>query len=106
VIITEIIRRPVFADLTGDGIKEAISIVMQHTGGTGTFYYLVVASSNNMIESFFIGDRINVISVKIVKDVIFVEYLDRSFTQPMATRPSIKTIMSFKLVDNALVSGS
>ena len=103
VIISEIIRRPVYADLTGDGINEAVSIVMQHTGGTGTFYYLVAAGSDRLIESYFLGDRINIVSLKVLKDTITVQYLDRSDTQPMAMKPSVRSSKDFKLIDNRLV---
>lgn len=104
VIITEAIRRPVYADLTGDEIKEAVSILIQHTGGSGTFYYLAVAGSDKPIESYFLGDRINIVSVKAVKDVITVEYLDRSDSQPMAARPAVRASLNFRLVDNVLLS--
>jgi hypothetical protein len=104
VIITELVYPPVYADLTGDMGKEAVSVLLQHTGGSGTFYYLAVADNDKPVESYFLGDRINIISVKIVKDVITVEYLERTDSQPMAARPAIKTRMNFKLVDNVLVS--
>lgn len=106
VIISEIIRRPVYADLNGDNVKEAVSIVMQHTGGSGTFYYLVAAGGGGLIESHFLGDRINVVSVKIVNDIITVEYLDRSGTQPMAMKPTVRSSKNFKLIDNGLVLSS
>ena len=103
VIISEIIRRPVYADLTADGSKEAVSIVRQHTGGSGTFYYLVVAARDRLIESYFLGDRIKIVSVKVVEDMIKVEYLDRTIRQPMATKPSLRARMDFKLRDDRLV---
>lgn len=106
VIISEITHRPVYADLTGDGVKEAVSIVLQHTGGSGTFYYLVVAGGGRLIESHFLGDRINIVSVKIKNHTITVEYLDRADAQPMATRPSFKTSVEFRLLDNTLVTSS
>ena len=102
-IISELIRRPVYADLTGDGNKEAASIVIQHTSGTGTFYYLVVAARSKLIESFFLGDRINIVSIEMVKDIIRVNYLDRAHAQPMSARPSLRKSVDFRLVDNALV---
>ena len=102
-IITEIIRRPVYADLTADGKNEAVSVVMQHTGGSGTFYYLVAADSDQLIESFFLGDRINIVSLKVLKGTITVQYLDRSATQPMAMKPSVRSSKDFKLIDNRLV---
>jgi hypothetical protein len=103
VIISEIIRRPVYADLTGDGVKEAVSVVLQHSGGSGTFYYLVAAVDGKLIESYFLGDRINITSIKTEKDIIIVEYLDRRETQPMASKPTIRARMDFKLVDDRLV---
>lgn len=103
VIISEIIRRPVYADLTGDGSKEAVSVVMQHTGGSGTFYYLLAAARDRLIESCFLGDRINITSLKIIKDIITVEFFDRRETQPMATKPSLRARMDFKLLDDRLV---
>lgn len=102
-IITEVIRRPVYADLTGDGKNEAVSVVMQHTGGSGTFYYLVAADSDQLIESFFLGDRINIVSLKVLTDTITVQYLDRSATQPMAMKPSVRISKDFKLIDNRLI---
>ena len=105
-IITEVIHRPVYADLTGDGKNEAVSVVMQHTGGSGTFYYLVAADSDSLIESYFLGDRINIVSLKVLKDAITVQYLDRSATQPMAMKPSVRSSKDFKLIDNRLVLSS
>lgn len=102
-IVTEMIRRPVYADLTGDGKKEAVSVVTQHTGGSGTFYYLVAAGSGQLIESAFLGDRINIVSLEIFKDVVRVNYLDRSAVQAMSVRPSIRKSADFGLVDNAFV---
>lgn len=104
VIITELAYPPVYADLTVDKDKEAVSVLRQQTGGSGTFYYLVVADNAAPVQSYFLGDRINIVSVKIVKDVITVEYLERADSQPMAVRPAIKTRKNFKLVDNVLVS--
>jgi len=105
-IITELVYPPVYADLTADKDKEAVSVLRQQTGGSGTFYYLVVADNATPVASYFLGDRINIVSVKIVKDVITVGYLERADSQPMAARPAIKTRRSFKLADNVLVSSS
>jgi hypothetical protein len=102
-IVTEMIRRPVSADLTGDGSKEAVSVVMQHTGGSGTFYYLVAAGNGQPIEASFLGDRIDIVSLEIFKDVVRVNYLDRSAAHAMSVRPSIRKSADFRLVDNALV---
>ncbi len=106
IIITEVIHKPVYADLDGDKIKEAVSVLMQHTGGTGSFYYLAVASdSSELIESYFLGDRIKIVSLKIVKQLIVVEFLERGIEQSMASIPTVKRSKSLKLDKGKLVVG-
>ena len=103
-IITEIIHRPVFAELDDGKVKSAVSILMQHTGGTGSFYYLAAAGDDRKtIESYFLGDRIKITSVKIIDSLIIVEYLERASGQPMAARPTVKVSKKFKLVDEEMV---
>jgi hypothetical protein len=106
VIITELVYPPVYADLTGNGGREAVSVLLQHTGGSGTFYYLAIADDDTPVASYFLGDRIKIMSVKIVNDVITVEYLRRADSQPMAARPTIRARMEFKLVGKVLVRSS
>lgn len=107
IIITEVIHKPIFADLNGDNTKEAALILMQHTGGSGTFFYLAVArDSDDLVESYFIGDRVRVEAMKIFKNQITVEYLDRAKYDPMARTPMKRTIKKFKLEGNQLVETS
>lgn len=98
VIITEVIHKPVYADLDGDNGREAVSILMQHTGGTGSFYYLAAAGEGrNTVESYFLGDRVQIVSLKIVENLIEVEYYDRVLDQSMASKPTLKISKKFKL---------
>ena len=98
VILTQVTHKPVYVDLDGDNIKEAVTILMQQTGGTGTFYYLVVADDGDkIIESYFLGDRIKIVSVKVVNNIIIVEYFEREMGQPMASKPTVKVSKKFKL---------
>lgn len=107
IIITEVIHKPIFADLDGDNTKEAALILMQHSGGSGTFIYLAVAADNGeLIESYFLGDRVRVEAMKIFKNQITVEYLDRSKYDPMSAKPMKKTIKKFRLEGNHLVETS
>ncbi|NOQ89621.1 MAG: hypothetical protein GQ549_01600 [Gammaproteobacteria bacterium] len=107
IMITEIIQKPIFADLDGDNTKEAALILMQHTGGSGTFFYLAVArDSDDLVESYFLGDRVKVEAMKIFKNQITVEYLDREKYDPMAVKPMKRTIKKFKLEGNRLVETS
>ncbi len=104
VILTQVIHKPVYVDLDGDNIKEAVTILMQQTGGTGTFYYLVVADDGDkIIESYFLGDRIKIVSVKVVNNIIIVEYFEREPGQPMASKPTVKVSKKFKLAGEKIV---
>ncbi|MCK5665394.1 MAG: hypothetical protein KAI17_18025 [Thiotrichaceae bacterium] len=104
VILTRVIHKPVYADLDDDKTKEAVTILMQQTGGTGTFYYLVVADDGDkIIESYFLGDRIKIVSVKVVDNIIIVEYFERERGQPMASKPTVKVSKKFKLDGKKIV---
>lgn len=107
VIITEVIHKPVYADLDGDNGREAVSILMQHTGGTGSFYYLAAAGEDrNTVESYFLGDRVQIVSLKIVENLIEVEYFDRALDQSMASKPTLKISKKFKLDGKNIVINS
>jgi len=103
-IITRVIHKPVYVDLDGDNVREAVSILMQQTGGTGSFYYLAVADGGDkIIESYFLGDRIKIISVQVVNNIIIVEYLERAVAQSMASKPTVKVSKKFKLDGEKIV---
>jgi hypothetical protein len=105
-ITTRVIHKPVYVDLDGDNVREAVSILIQQTGGTGTFYYLAVADDGDkIIESYFLGDRIKIVSVNVVNNIIIVEYLERAVAQPMASMPTVKVSKKFKL-DGEKIVGS
>ena len=104
VIITEVIHKSIYADLDGDNAKEAVSILMQHTGGTGSFYFVAVAAgSGKTIESYFLGDRVKITSVKIIEKLIVVDLLERSTGQPMASRPTERVSKKFELAKDVIV---
>jgi hypothetical protein len=100
--------QPVLGDLNNDGNDDAALILVEQTGGSGTFYYLVAAIENpesgEAIGSngVLLGDRISPQSISIDKGVITVKYLDRGPKEAMATPPSIETIKHFTLNGLAL----
>jgi hypothetical protein len=107
VIITEIIQKPLYADLDGDTAKEAVVVLMQHTGGTGSFYYLAIASEGGEVsESYFLGDRIKIVSLKIIDGMIIAAFFEHSADQPMSSVPAKKTTKRFKLVSGKLLIDS
>ena len=103
IIITEVIRRPVDVDLDGDGENEAVVLLMQHTGGSGTFYYLAAASKKAAIDAIYLGDRIKTRPLQASGNTVIVNYLDRETSQPMSSSPEVEKSASFRLSDNALV---
>jgi hypothetical protein len=106
-IITEVAKKPLYIDLNDDGFKDAVLILMQQTGGSGTFYYLAVASGSDssdapVIESYFLGDRIKVETVRFSDNVIVVDYLDRAKGQSMSAKPEVRMNKQFKLAGDKL----
>lgn len=96
------------ADLNGDGIHDFAYIVTQDGGGSGTFYYLVVALSEKdgyrTINPILIGDRIAPQSTIITEDKqIEVNFADRNIDEPMSFAPTIgKTIKARVNVEEKL----
>jgi len=103
IIITEVIRRPVHVDLDGDGENEAVVLLMQHTGGSGTFYYLAAASKAAVIDAIYLGDRIKTRPLQTAEGMVIVNYLEREMSKPMTSSPLVERRRSFRLFDNALV---
>ena len=103
IIITEVIRRPVYVDLDGDGENEAVVLLMQHTGGSGTFYYLAAASKEVVIDAIYLGDRIKTRPLQTAGDMVIVNYLDRDMSKQMSSSPLVERRGNFRLFDNALV---
>ena len=107
IIITEMISAPLYANLDDTNSNEAVSVLLQQTGGSGTFYYLAVAANGEkLIESYFLGDRIKIESLKAEKKVITVDYLEREKGQAMASMPTVRVSREFKLVGEKIVGSN
>ncbi len=92
--VTKIFGSPVVGDLDGDGNTDMALILVRETGGSGTFYYLVVALQNadktaQGTNAILLGDRIAPQGMEIRGDVVLVNYADRKPDEPMTTRPSV-----------------
>ena len=95
-ILSEAVLPAAYGDLNGDGREDAAIILLQQTGGTGTFYYLAVAiHGSDAIEAFFLGDRIAMRKLSIENKTVLVEYLDRAAGEAMATRPTKRVLRRF-----------
>ena len=79
---------PTMADLTQDGRDDAVLILVQDPGGSGTFYYLAVAIRDGNrflgVDAVSLGDRIDPQRIDVAGNRVTVHYLDRERGQAMA----------------------
>ncbi|MEI6553493.1 MAG: hypothetical protein WCO09_02895, partial [bacterium] len=91
---TTVFDKPAIGDLNGDGKNDSAILLVQDSGGTGLFYYLVGVYSDAGVakntNSIFIGDRIEPVSVVIKNSKIELSYVDRNPNDPMTADPTVK----------------
>lgn len=94
-------------DLNGDGLLDTAYLVTYDGGGSGTFYYVVVALKTSAgyrgVNAIFIGDRIAPQTTEISGGELIVNYADRAPTDPMSTPPSVGVSKYLHIVDGVLV---
>jgi hypothetical protein len=80
-------------DLNGDGLEDVAFLITQSPGGSGTFYYAVVAlkTSGGYVgtNGVLLGDRVAPQTTEIKNGQLVVNYADRKPTDPMTTAPSV-----------------
>jgi heat shock protein HslJ len=105
-ITTKYFGNEVSHDFDGDGRTDVAFLLTQNTGGSGTFYYVVVAlnMARGYIGSsgFLLGDRIAPQTIgmsqdKSTPDVIVVNYADRKAGESFAVKPSMGKSVWLKL---------
>ena len=107
-IVTAMWGNTIYTDINHDGAQDAVFILTQNTGGSGTFYYVVVALSdiknNNTIgtNGILLGDRIAPQSINIENGMIVVNYADRKKSEPMTVQPSVGISRYFTVVSGVL----
>jgi heat shock protein HslJ len=98
VITTQYFGNEVSHDFDGDGRQDTVFILTQNTGGSGTFYYVVVALNtvNGYVGShgLFLGDRIAPQTTEIAQspgnsNIVVVNYADRKPNESFAVAPSV-----------------
>jgi heat shock protein HslJ len=106
VVTTTYFGNEVTHDFNNDGRPDTAFILTQNSGGSGTFYYVVVAL--NMERGYvgstgiLLGDRIapqttEMSQNKATPDVIVVNYADRKAGEPFTTPPSVGKTIWLKL---------
>ncbi len=105
-IVTKYFGNELRTDLNDDGKEDVVFLLTQETGGSGTFFYVVAALNINDdyvgSDGFLLGDRIAPQSTEVSKNekhknVIVVNYADRSTNESMSSSPSVNKSVYLKL---------
>lgn len=106
-ITTRYFGNEAFADLNDDGKEDVAFLLTQTSGGSGTFFYVVVALQTETgyegTNAVFLGDRIAPQTTNIQNGIIIVNYADRNPGEPFTVQPSLGVSKYFKVIDNVLV---
>lgn len=99
-----IVGDPVAADVTGSGKPDAALLIRNDPGGSGTFYYAVLAVNDNgsyrATNALPLGDRIVPQTVDVIDGRFVYRFLERGADQSMAEAPKIERAVSI-VVDPA-----
>lgn len=96
-------------NLTNNGNDDVAFLVTQDTGGSGLFYYVVVAyktfSGYKTTNAFLIGDRIAPQSTQIQSDAreLYVNYAERKSGEPMTAQPSQGVTLVLKVTSDGVL---
>jgi hypothetical protein len=90
---TTVFGKPTFGDLDDDGRPDAALLLVQQSGGSGSFFSVAAALNRSDgyhgTNAVLLGDRIAPQGVAIRHGVVMANYADRRADEPMAARPSI-----------------
>jgi hypothetical protein len=98
-------------DLNGDGFSDTAFLITQDKGGSGLFYYAVVAmrtaNGYKTTNAFFIGDRIAPQStyIPINSQELQINYAERKSSESMTTQPSVGATLLLKVTSTGLLEG-
>jgi hypothetical protein len=100
-----LLRRTAYGDLNGDGAGDAALLLIENSGGSGSFLYLAaVLDSGGVPENVatkLLGDRVRPDAVAIVNSEIIVEVTSHSEDDPLCC-PSLRTRTVYALVDEGI----
>lgn len=112
--ITMYFGNEVHTDLNEDGRDDAVFILTQTIGGSGTFYYAAAALNTDRgyigSEALLLGDRIAPQTTEVSqnpshKGVVIVNYADRRPEEPMSAEPTIAKSIWLKLDPQSMQFG-
>ncbi len=106
-IITRVFGNEARGDLNGDGLEDVAVLLTQETGGTGTFFYVVVALQTETgyqgTNAILLGDRIAPQTTLIQNGVIIVNFADRNPGESFDVAPSLGVSKYLQVKDDVLI---
>lgn len=100
-----------YGDVDGDDDNDAAFLITQDSGGTGLFYYVVVAlrtpTGYKLTNTFLVGDRISPQSTEIKEDSkeLHVNFAERKKGEPMTAEPSVGATLLLKVTPEGVLEG-
>ncbi|MCA9357499.1 META domain-containing protein [Candidatus Nomurabacteria bacterium] len=89
-----IIGEPAYGDIDGDGDEDAVLVLINEPGGSGTFYYAAIAVNDEGkykgTDTVLLGDRIVPGELSIADGKAIVNYIDHSSDEIFVTPPSVE----------------
>ncbi len=110
-IITQYFGNEAYGDIDGDDDNDAVFLLTQDSGGTGLFYYVVVAlrtpTGYKLTNTFLVGDRIAPQSTEIHEDSkeLHVNFAERKVGEPMSAQPSVGAVLLLKVTPDGVLEG-
>lgn len=113
-VTTQYFGNEIMTDLNGDNLSDSIFILVQNTGGSGTFYYVAAAlntpSGYRGSQGLLLGDRVAPINIERSQEpttplVFIVNYADRKPGDSFVVAPSIGKSVWLKLDPNTMQFG-
>lgn len=107
VVKTTILEGTAYADIDGDGKKDAVAILRDEPNKTGIFYYLTVLLANAnppmSTNAILLGDRIRIKEISITEEGIIVTILDRKEGESFQVEPTNSKTIKFNVIEGSLV---
>lgn len=96
-----VVGEPVTADISGDGKPDTALMLRNDPGGSGTFYYAVLAVNGDggyhASNALLLGDRIKPESIDVAEGRFVYRFLERKPGEALAAEPTVekKVIVQF-----------
>ena len=96
-----VVGEPVTADVSGDGKPDTALLLRNDPGGSGTFYYAVLAvngdSGYHASNALVLGDRIKPESIDVTDGRFVYRFLERKPGEALAAEPTVQKTVVIQL---------